>query len=316
MKLLKPVWTWIIENLANVFSLLGLVATIYFGITVPRWINEYKIEKVRNAQNEIIQSVKEFVYSDSTISILELNSIVHAKEISINQKIPLNLIDILEIAEGSFMEDKFLPLLKRQELIKEIESIKRFMRPDETGSNELQRSKSKLSGWLEWLSIIISILAVVLGLVSAFIKYQLNKDKEEEIKNEKKDISLTKNHRQYAFEFVEKIGEIMKNHVEMIRTNVGDSGIDFQFKHKGEMFYVEVKYLTRSKVGLNSYSQLANYVQNKNGQAWLIYNTELTPLVEKEIENFNNENKNMKIRAIKVPEAEDFKESIDLLLTK
>jgi len=316
MTIFKTIQDWLLKNFANVFSLLGLILTIYFGIFyVPNWIKESQNEKVKNAQEEILQTVKELVYSDSTFTIKEIGSLVRAKELSIREKFPLSISDILTKAEESFMEDKYLPFLERRELIKEIEDIKNQIPKEPIINEQVQKSRFTI-GWLEILSILASVIIVILGLVSVIVKYQTEKDKEEEILNEKQIIPITKDHRQFAYEFERQIEEILAERFAPIRTNMADSGLDFLFIHNDIKYFIEIKYLTRSKVGLNSFSQLKNYIQDKKGEAWLIYNTDLTPLVAKEIEKFNNENNDIKIKAIRISTAEDLKEKLDELIEK
>ncbi len=316
MNIIRTIRDWLLKNFANVFSLLGFILTIYFGIFyVPKWIKEYQNEKVKNAQDEILQTVKELVYSDSSFAITEIGSLVRAKELSIQEKFPLSISDILTKAEESFMEDKYLPFLKRRELINEIEDIKNQIPKEPTINDQVQKSSLKTS-WLVILSILVSAITVILGVISVIVKYQTDKDKEEEIINEKQNIPITNNHRHYSYEFERQIEGILAERFGPIRTNMGDTGLDFIFNHENRKYFIEVKYLTRSKVGLNSFSQLRNYIQDKEGEAWLIYNTDLTPLVAKEIEKFNNENNDIKIKAIRISTAEDFKEKLDDLIKK
>lgn len=100
MRAFKTFWEWLVRNLGNVFRILGFFLTIYFGIYyVPSYLRESQNERLKNAQNEIQQSVKELIFSDSTFNIIELTSLVDAKEISIKEKFPLSLSDILTKAE-------------------------------------------------------------------------------------------------------------------------------------------------------------------------------------------------------------------------
>ena len=316
MKLFKQIWEWLIKNFFNLFSLFGFILTIYFGVFyVPKWIKEYQIEKLKNAQNEIIQSVKELVFSDSTFTIGPIQTLVYAKELILKEKIPLSLSDIFSMAEESFMEDKFLPLSKRQELCEEIELIKSQLPNKNISDPQVHIQETTSVNWIEWLSIMGSLVAVLLGLLSAFLKYQTNKEKEEEIKNEKQDISMNQDHRHYAYEFETQILEVLKSRGDLlIRTNMGDSGIDFEFKYKDKLYFVEAKFLTRAKIGLNTFYQLKNFLQDKKGEAWLIYNTDLTSLVTKEIDKFNEENKNIQLKPIHVTGPKEFAERLDQLL--
>lgn len=54
---------WILKNFGNIFSVFGVVATLYFGFFyIPDYIEESKNAKLVNASKEVIQSIKELVY--------------------------------------------------------------------------------------------------------------------------------------------------------------------------------------------------------------------------------------------------------------
>ncbi|MFA6262057.1 MAG: hypothetical protein WC760_11350 [Bacteroidia bacterium] len=316
MRVVKTIWDWLVRNLGNVFSILGVFLTLYFGVYyVPSYLRESQNEQLKNAQSEIQQSVKELVFSDSTFNTAELTSLVHAKEISLGEKFPLSLTDILTKAEESFMEDRYLPLIKRRSLIQKIEEVKQQLPKETSTTTDKQKAEDNGFIWVEWLSILGSILAVIVGLISFFMKYQLDKDKEEEIKNEIQDIIPPKEATNYAIEFEKKIEDILQKRSGIkLLTEEPNRGIDFEFDYNNKKYFVEVKFLTRSKVGLNTFHQLTYFLQDKKGEAWLIYNTDLTALVSKEIENFNQKNMNIKLKSIRVTSAKDFADKLDEFL--
>ena len=310
----KTLKEWFI-NFGTVFSILGFFATIYLGIYyVPTWLQESQNEKKKNAENEILQSVKELVFSDSTFSLNELPSLIRAKEISLKESFPLTIEDILTKTEESFMEDKFLPLTKRKELINKIEQIKKQQPKVDKPITKNSESKS----WLSWFSIIISIVSVILGFISALIKFKADKDKDAEIQNELQDITSEKDLSEFGYEYEKNIeSAIRKRHDLSIEEEQGlDRGIDIVFSKGDKRYFVEAKYLRKSKIGLSTFQRLANYLKDKSGEAWLIYNTDLTPLVEENIKEFNRENKNIKINTIKLPKSSEFADKLNMILPK
>lgn len=303
-------------NFGTVFSILGFFATIYLGIFyVPVWLQESQNERKKNAENEILQSVKELVFSDSTFSLNELPSLIRAKEISLKESFPLSIEDILTKTEESFMEDKFLPLTKRKELINKIEQIKKQLPKDVKKVSQKSESKS----WLSLFSISISILSVILGIISAFIKFKADKDKDAEIQNELQVISSDKDLSEYGYKYEKNIESAIRKRQDLLieEEQQGlDKGIDIVF-YKGNMrYFVEAKYLRKSKIGLSTFQRLIHYLKDKSGEAWLIYNTDLTPLVEEKIKEFNKENKAIKIKPIKLPNSFEFPDMLDVLLPK
>lgn len=312
----KTIGNWLLKNFWNFFNVIGFILTIYLGIFyVPDWLKESQNERLKNAQNEIHQSVKEIIFNDSTFIITELTSLVHAKEITLKEKFPLSLSNILTKAEESFMEDRYLPLTKRRELIQKIETIK-LQLPKETPTTIAeQKAQNKGILWTEWLSIIGSIIVVIIGLISTFVKYQSDKDKEEEIKNEIQDITPPMERSKYSYEFEKQIESVLKSRKDInFSTENNDRGIDFEFSHGDKKYFVEAKYLSKSKIGLNTFHQLTYSLRDKTGEAWLIYNTDLTPLAAKEIDNFNQTNKNIKLTTIRVTSAKEFADKLNELL--
>lgn len=77
---MKKFWSWILKNLSNIFGIIGVCLTFYFGVFyVPNWIEESQNEKLINAQQNLIQSVKELIYSDSISTLNEVNILIEAK---------------------------------------------------------------------------------------------------------------------------------------------------------------------------------------------------------------------------------------------
>src|SRR3569833_1565707 len=107
-------WHWLVKYSGNVFSIIGILLTIYFGaFYVPTALKEAEQEKLRNAQLNIVQSFKEIAYADSTFTVDDVHEIYDAEQIRINEPLPLSEKQILTATQGAFMADKFLPLQDR-----------------------------------------------------------------------------------------------------------------------------------------------------------------------------------------------------------
>lgn len=311
-RLTKTIGEWFIKNFGSVFSILGFALTIYFGVFyVPAWLRESQNERLRNAQNEIQQSVKELIFSDSTINIIEITSLVHAKEITLKEKYPLSLFDILTKTEESFMEDRYLPLIRRRDLIQKIEILKMQIPKVNPPDILQQKEKTAWTWWLTLLSITVSITAVIFGIISNFAKYQSNKEKDEEIDNEIQDATATNDISLSAYEFEKQIEAVLKErlHLNYVKRE-NDREIDFEFEHNNQRYFVEAKYLSKSKIGLNTFYQLNNFLKNRKGEAWLIYNTDITSLVEKEIQKFNKSSNEVRIRTIHARNGQEFSDKL------
>ena len=313
---LKTLKEWF-TNFGTVFSILGFFATIYLGVFyVPGWLQESQNEKKKNAENEILQSIKELVFSDSTFSLNELPSLIRAKEISLKESFPLTIEDILTKTEESFMEDRFLPLSKRKELIDKIEQIKKQL-PEKIKLFN-QKSESKSRSWLSWISIIITIMTVILGIISGFIKFKFDKDKDAEIQNELQELPSEKDMNEHPYEYEKNIESAIRKRQDLLieEEQAQDKGVDIVFSKGDKKYFIESKCLRKSKIGLSTFQNLIHYLKDKNGEAWLVYNTDLTPLVEEKIKEFNRENKVIKINPIKLLKSSEFADKLNILLPK
>ncbi|MFH7002350.1 hypothetical protein [Flavobacterium bizetiae] len=309
-------WNWLIKNISNIFGVIGIMLTIYFGVFyAPSWLEDIQNEKLKNAEIEIQKSVKELVYSDSIIKISEIQSLVRAKELSINKNFPLSISDILTKTEESFMEDKFLPLVKRQQLLNKIEKIKLSIRkPVIPLSKEKEEQKSAL--WLSPLSITIAIFSIIissLGILGSFLKFKSEKEKQEEINNDIQEATSENIAKNHSHNFENNIREILSNVPNLKIYNdkeLFNSYVDIEFEYNNKKYFVEIKYLTRSKVGLSSILKFINFMENKHGEGWFIYNTSLTTMVKNVIYKTNKNN----IKLIKITSPEELNTRLNDLL--
>ena len=62
--------------------------------------------------------------------------------------------------------------------------------------------------------------------------------------------------------------------------------------------FIEFKLLTKSKVGLSSIRRFSEYIKGKDGIGIFIYNTDLTGMVQKEVEELSRANKSIYVLKI------------------
>lgn len=306
-----------ISGFGTIFSILGFFATLYIGIWyVPSWIQESQNVRRENAEMELIQSVKELVYNDTTCNLNELSALIKAKELTLKEDFYLSNSDILTKVEESFMQDKFLPLLKRKELISKIETIKQNLKVEPKDPETISKAESKKNSWTILISIIGTLLASLLGIISSYFKFKTEKDKDEEIQNELHKVSIEPNLEEFAYEFEKNIAEILRkrNDIQIEEQAKYDRGIDIVFNKGEKKYFIEAKFLRKSKVGLKTIHQLENYLSDKTGEGWLVYNTDLTNMVEQQIEEFNSKNKHIKIKPIHVKDSKEFELKLNELV--
>lgn len=313
---MKKFFDWLIRNLSNIFGLLGILLTIYFGaVYAPDWIKEAKNEKIKNAQHDIQQSIKELVFSDSTVTIRELQSLMTAKEIELKQTLPFSLKEILILTQESFMEDKFLPLVKRRELNTEIEKLKDALPKTTEQKIQEAKSESKGSSLIQIIIAMLSIVTSIAGVFSFYIKYRTEKETMDEINNDIErmivDVPYQESGRQTEQEFIKAFKEIKD--IEF-RIPDRDEGYDLVFIKDNKDYYVEFKFLTKSKVGVGSFKQFLYSVKDLPGEAWFIYNTDVTPLVLREAKEFNDTKSNISVKLIKMTSPTDILTRFDQLV--
>lgn len=314
---MKTFLNWIIQNLSHIFSVIGILLSLYFGVWyVPDWLAENQREKIINAQKNLEQSIKELVFADTICSYNEINILIKAKELEISESYPLQPNEVLIKVQESFMQDRFLPLLKRKQLMAEIENIKKQIPITNIKPEIKESNKASILGYV---SIGLTILIVIFGIVSYYRRYIKEKEKDEEIANQINQSENLSIQIDSAISYENKIINIIKNFpgVKLIENQNIDYGFDviFEFQHK--TYYVECKYLIRSKVGLNSLERFVNQSQGLEGDFLFVYNTDLTNMVKSRITElrkilFLNRKRNLFI--IKAATENEFEEELNKLL--
>lgn len=315
---MKTFWKWIGKNLSNIFGLIGILVTVYLGVFyVPGWLKQSQQEKVLNAQRNLQQLVKELIYSDSVCTFSEISILIKAKEIELNQSYPLSAEDLLTQVEESFMQDRFLPLEKRKALVSEIELIKKQI-PKQL-KNQILKTENKTKVVLfEWLSVILSILGGILALISFYSKFKTEKAKDEEIENQIITTENSSPNVDFAYDFEKQITNIIGNYpgVKIKQSSKeNDFGFDLEFEFKQKPYFVEVKYLMVSKVGLSSFNRFLHNQKGLEGEFWFVYNTELTEMVKQRAEEMIKLfSPGRKIILIKADDINNFKKQLLNLL--
>lgn len=242
---MKTFWDWIIQNLSHIFSVIGILLSLYFGVWyVPDWLAENQREKIINAQKNLEQSIKELVFADTICSYNEINILIKAKELEISENYPLKPNDVLIKVQESFMQDRFLPLLKRKQLMAEIENIKKQIPVTNIKSKIKESNKASILGLV---SIVLTILSVIIGIISYYLRYIKEKEKDEEIANQINQSESLSIQIDSALSYENKIINVIKNFpgVKLIENQKIDYGFDATFEFQDKTYYVECKYLIR-----------------------------------------------------------------------
>lgn len=318
----NDIWKWILKNFGNIFSVFGVVATLYFGIFyIPDYIEESQNARLNNASKEVVQSIKELVYSDSTATAKEITSLIKSKEIGASVEFQNSNRWFLLKAEESFMEDKFIPLPKRRELLAEIELLaKELPPPTKEESKDVQKAKTN---WIvTLLSILATLITLIIGYLSLRANYLTRKSKDEEIENELKEARAEIGATRYSVDYMsieEDIISILKSlqyEFNPISFNKTDKEFDIEFWVNKKRYFIEVKVLRTSRVGLKSIESFLLQLRSKRGIGIFIYNTELTSMSGSRLRDYNKIEKVSEAYAIKFTNKNEVKKQIESIVKK
>lgn len=298
--MIRQSWNLLVKHFSTIISFLGFAATLYFGIFyVPEFVTEYKTFKKDQNINEVIQTSKELIYSDSISNYSEIKNLIKSKEAKYGKSFNKDPQWFLFRVEESFLEDKFLSLSKRRELIREIDLI--ISQIPEKDLN-LKTDEEEEYAWIYFVSIPLTFIIVGLGIYSLIVRYKIRKREEEEIKNEvdqaKYELGATRDLIAYKEEEKTILETLSSLNYEFHYYDNSDKLFDLDFYHNNRRYFLEVKTLRRSKVGLRSISEFLNKLSARNGVGIFIYNTALTPMSEQKLKEFNENRKDAQAYAI------------------
>jgi hypothetical protein len=322
---MQKFWNWILQNLSHIFNVFGIILTLYFGVWyVPSWLVEYQREKIINAHKNVEQSIKELVFSDSICTYNEIAILLKAKEIEIGENFNIDPNNVLVMVQESFMQDKFLPLVIRKQLMNEIEIIKNQIPKQSRTEIKENSSKEKFislikNNSLSLISVIATILAVAIGIISFYQRFKNEKEKEEEIANQINKSEILSCRIESAILYEKRVLDVIKNfpNVKIIESENYNSNFDLIFEYNNNQYFVEAKYLLKSKVGLDSIERIINQMKGLEGTFILIHNSELTTMAKNrfiEIKETVFNHSNRKIILLKVFNENELKIELDRIL--
>lgn len=309
---MKNILKWFVDNWGSFFSFLGVIFTIYFGVLyVPNHLKEAAKEKELAIHNDILQTTKELIYSDSISQISEISNLIKGKEIKYKIEYKYDLNQLLLQTQEAFMEHKFLPLSKRKELISEVDALKETIPKESINKPNQGNSNSSLPTLLGLLSIVGSITASMAALYSLLKKKQIELAKSKEIENsvlkEKTEKRESSNKAlEYEEQIIKVISDKLDNNSQQFKPNP-NSSIDYMYVHNDVKNYVYIKHLTKSKIGLGSIRKFFQELEGRSGNALVIFNTGVTEMVINEVNNFHKRNNGkMNVKFINVLDVKEF----------
>lgn len=154
---LKKSWQWALGRFWNLFSVVGVIATFYFGLFyIPDYAKENLYSKSALAQVEIINEVGEKLFAGEETSILEIESAIEQKEVFYKINFPFSTKQTLLLIHNDFSKNSYIPLVQRNEVKSKVQSL----------INSIKDDPAKEEKWwkFDYLKIVSVILALVSGL--------------------------------------------------------------------------------------------------------------------------------------------------------
>jgi len=284
------------NNFSNLFSVIGIVLTIYFSVFyIPGYVREVRNEKVLNIHNELIENFQELVYNKQKVDIDDLKTFIKGKELRNNVDYPYSIDELLIQVQERFLENKFIPLVERRELIDTIDSI----RDNLTSVNITQNSiivKKEKKDWLglisSLVSMVIGVLASILGLISIYFKekrqkeYELGQDIEQKKEEIEKDVKSSIGYEKVVENILSQV-----KHGDNFVTFTRNQQIDFVLESQNCKYAIEVKYQSRP-ISTNVIKQILSYSEKTNSRPMLVTNSSLTRGALEEIKVYDSEHEN------------------------
>lgn len=244
-------FNWAKSNLSHLFSIIGIILTIYFSIFyIPQYSNELKLKKMENIHSDLINTIQELVYNKHIIDQMDIETLIKGKEFKHNISYIYNIDELLIQVQESFLSNKFIPLNERKKLVDNIDEVRSTIKV----KKDIKQEENKYYNYslAAILSTIFGIIASLLGSIS-LISTKNIKDKEEieqKIFDEKDDIQ---NKIKTSMNFEDYVGDLLKqkfglNNVQN-QLSSRDSGLDFIIKKDNEIIFgIEVKYIRSTRL--------------------------------------------------------------------
>jgi hypothetical protein len=262
---------WFKKNIWNAISVIGTIATLVFGVYgllfVPDYVKNAYQERQSAASIEIVNDLKEIIYSDLKYDSLIIPTLKKGKELKYDIIFPKSNREIIVEVQEDFLSDKFLPLGERMKLYNKADSLK-FVTPSDKIQISKAESKASIFTILTYILSILSLIISGLLMLGLFTrrKQEINQELEkkfEEIQETRPDfVSEYRN-------FENLVGQALielKLDFEDFTKNPKDSSFDFVIKLGNKKIGLEVK----SKLGTDVLMKMRNQFDNSGLNALII----------------------------------------------
>ncbi|ENC7033436.1 hypothetical protein ABK020_003573 [Vibrio cholerae] len=311
IKLLK---SWAISNFWNLFSFIGVVATLYLGFFyVPDYVEELGLNKQKLAHQELVADVQELLFYKQSITLADVDEIIKGKELVYAIKYKFTSPELLNQIQDNFLQNKFIPLDKRKELMVVIKELRsQYKEPSVPTATERDYSS--------WISLLIYVLTGVistLALVSIVVKLKSDKETEVDISssiNISGDVIHYANTYQSAYEFEAMVGQVIDDlEIDKLQVSKSDQHFNFLINVSGVECIVEVKAYSKL-LGLGTAKEFVNIVNNANKIGILVAKSGLTKRAIDLINSHNELAESNRIYVVTGSTRNDIKKSMQTVI--
>lgn len=238
---MKALLNWAIKNAWNLFGAIGVAGTFYFSLMyVPDYVTEITNGKINVVHESLMDDIQEIVFNERTLSLKYVETLIHGRELSQGTTYPYTPDELLMQVQERFMGNKFIPLEKREDIFKAIDSVRSEYKPAQM-STKAERDWSQI---IPWLFSALGVFIASIGATSLAKKLKI--DQETEIDIMAGDIAINEragSMTMAAFEFERMVGEVLSEIgiLKSDETQSMDAGYDFLAASKGKEFIIEAK---------------------------------------------------------------------------
>ncbi len=276
------------NNFSNLFSIIGILLTIYFSVFyIPNYTEEIIYKRIENVNKELISSIQELIYNNQDISINNIETLIKGKELRDNIEYPYSVEELLIQVQETFMSNNFIPLEDRKVFFDKTDKIRKEIVHIQT--SQLEGNKT-----INLLGLIVSILGVAvstIGGISLFQSIKMQKETEinKEVDNRKDDFT---NIVMKAISFEENVYDKLKSifgEKSIKKADQENSGVDFIFQREDKKILIEVKYSERGILNSQSIMKIASIAKREKLPVIIITNYDINDSILNRINKINTE---------------------------
>ncbi len=310
---LKDIVNWAIANFWNLFSFVGVIATIYVGFFyVPDYVEDMAIGKQNAVHRELVSDIQELVFYEQPITLKDVESVISGKELSYSIVYKFTSTELLNQIQNEFLKNKFIPLEKRNELIQKIKELREQYKEPETRTSKPRDNYELISIAVSALSVIFAFLATI----SIFAKNRDDKELEVDISSSENSINYVMNsesqHIHAAYEYENMVGKVL-DELSILKQDSelsSNRSIDFIAEVNGKELVVEVK-AYRKMLGLGTARQFAYLTHSLDRGGILVAKSGVTKRTQQLIDEHNDLSDNHKIFIVSGDTKQEIKEALE-----